>query len=87
MNTEAQEFLKLGGQVIVRMRGLPYDCTAKQVVSSPVMLVSFRPMLYFSHPMPFFFLFSFASYCYLCAVLTWFMQIQQYIYDGQIYDR
>ncbi|XP_043222924.1 epithelial splicing regulatory protein 1-like isoform X2 [Amphibalanus amphitrite] len=32
VNTEAQEFLKLGGQVIVRMRGLPYDCTAKQVL-------------------------------------------------------
>ena len=32
-NTEAQEFLSRGGQVIIRMRGLPYDCTAKQVVS------------------------------------------------------
>lgn len=31
-NTEAQEFLKMGGNVIVRMRGLPYDCTAKQVL-------------------------------------------------------
>ena len=31
-NTEAQEFLSRGGQVIIRMRGLPYDCTAKQVV-------------------------------------------------------
>ena len=32
-NTEAQEFLGRGGQVIIRMRGLPYDCSAKQVVS------------------------------------------------------
>jgi len=31
-NTEAQEFLGRGGQVIIRMRGLPYDCTAKQVI-------------------------------------------------------
>jgi epithelial splicing regulatory protein 1/2 len=33
-NNEAHEFLSRGGQVIVRMRGLPYDCTAKQVVSN-----------------------------------------------------
>lgn len=32
-NTEAQAFLSRGAAVIVRMRGLPYDCTAKQVVS------------------------------------------------------
>jgi hypothetical protein len=32
-NKEAQQFLSRGGQVIIRMRGLPYDCTAKQVVS------------------------------------------------------
>ncbi len=32
-NKEAQAFLSRGGQVIIRMRGLPYDCTAKQVVS------------------------------------------------------
>ncbi|XP_064466470.1 epithelial splicing regulatory protein 2-like isoform X2 [Ornithodoros turicata] len=31
-SNEAQAFLSRGGQVIVRMRGLPYDCTAKQVV-------------------------------------------------------
>ncbi|XP_075227568.1 epithelial splicing regulatory protein fusilli [Lycorma delicatula] len=31
-NNEAQAFLTRGAQVIVRMRGLPYDCTAKQVV-------------------------------------------------------
>lgn len=30
---EAQAFLSRGAAVIVRMRGLPYDCTAKQVVS------------------------------------------------------
>lgn len=33
-NNEAQAFLTRGAQVIIRMRGLPYDCTAKQVVSS-----------------------------------------------------
>ncbi|KAK8382538.1 hypothetical protein O3P69_015425 [Scylla paramamosain] len=31
-NNEAQTFLSRGGQVIIRMRGLPYDCTPKQVV-------------------------------------------------------
>ncbi|ODN02747.1 RNA-binding protein fusilli [Orchesella cincta] len=31
-NNEAQAFLSKGGQVIIRMRGLPYDCTPKQVV-------------------------------------------------------
>lgn len=30
---EAQAFLSRGAAVIVRMRGLPYDCQAKQVVS------------------------------------------------------
>lgn len=29
---EAQAFLSRGAQVIVRMRGLPYDCTPKQVL-------------------------------------------------------
>lgn len=31
-SNEAQAFLSKGAQVIIRMRGLPYDCTAKQVV-------------------------------------------------------
>lgn len=31
-NNEAQAFLSRGGQVIIRMRGLPYDCTARQVL-------------------------------------------------------
>jgi len=31
---EAHAFLSRGAQVIVRMRGLPYDCVAKQVVHS-----------------------------------------------------
>ncbi|KAK5647185.1 hypothetical protein RI129_002077 [Pyrocoelia pectoralis] len=31
-NGEAQAFLSRGASVIVRMRGLPYDCTAKQVL-------------------------------------------------------
>lgn len=32
-SNEAQTFLSKGAQVIIRMRGLPYDCTANQVVS------------------------------------------------------
>lgn len=35
-SNEAQAFLSKGAQIIIRMRGLPYDCTAKQVVSIPV---------------------------------------------------
>lgn len=31
-NTEAHDFLSRGGQVIIRMRGLPYECTADKVV-------------------------------------------------------
>lgn len=39
-SNEAQSFLSKGAQVIIRMRGLPYDCTAKQVVrQSPSVLV------------------------------------------------
>lgn len=32
-SNEAQAFLSKGAEVIIRMRGLPYTCTAKQVVS------------------------------------------------------
>ena len=35
-NKEAQQFLSRGGQVIIRMRGLPYDATPKQVVSDTI---------------------------------------------------
>lgn len=31
-NAEAQKFLSRSAQVIIRMRGLPYDATSKQVV-------------------------------------------------------
>ncbi|XP_055628707.1 RNA-binding protein fusilli isoform X1 [Toxorhynchites rutilus septentrionalis] len=31
-SNEAQTFLSKGAQVIIRMRGLPYDCSAKQVL-------------------------------------------------------
>ncbi len=31
-STEAQQFLSKGAQVIIRMRGLPYDCTHRQVL-------------------------------------------------------
>ncbi|CAO1383800.1 unnamed protein product [Diamesa hyperborea] len=31
-SNEAQSFLSKGAQVIIRMRGLPYDCTANQVL-------------------------------------------------------
>ena len=33
-NSEAQAFLQRDGQVIIRMRGLPFDATAKDVVSN-----------------------------------------------------
>lgn len=33
-SNEAQAFLSKGAEVIIRMRGLPYLCTAKQVVST-----------------------------------------------------
>lgn len=32
-SNEAQAFLSKGAEVIIRMRGLPYLCTSKQVVS------------------------------------------------------
>ena len=32
-NSEAQAFLQRDGQVIIRMRGLPFDATSKDVVS------------------------------------------------------
>lgn len=31
-NQEIRKFLCLGGQIVIRMRGLPYNCTANQVV-------------------------------------------------------
>lgn len=34
---EARHFLSRGAQIIVRMRGLPYDCTVQQVVSITVL--------------------------------------------------
>lgn len=38
-NTEAQAFLSRGGQIIVRMRGLPFTATAQQVVSTVLVMV------------------------------------------------
>jgi epithelial splicing regulatory protein 1/2 len=32
-NSEAQAFLQRDGQIIIRMRGLPFDANAKDVVS------------------------------------------------------
>lgn len=40
-SNEAQAFLSKGAQVIIRMRGLPYDCTPKQVVSDSRLLILF----------------------------------------------
>lgn len=40
-NTEAQAFLSRGGQIIVRMRGLPFTATASQVVSNCLVLELF----------------------------------------------
>lgn len=39
-SNEAQAFLSKGAQVIIRMRGLPYDCTPKQVVSNSISMGS-----------------------------------------------
>lgn len=39
---EAQAFLSRGATVIIRMRGLPYECTAKQVVSLILFIASRR---------------------------------------------
>lgn len=41
-SNEAQTFLSKGAQVIIRMRGLPYDCTANQVVSDLYCLIKNR---------------------------------------------
>jgi epithelial splicing regulatory protein 1/2 len=41
-SNEAQTFLSKGAQVIIRMRGLPYDCTANQVVSLFFKLNTFK---------------------------------------------
>jgi epithelial splicing regulatory protein 1/2 len=38
-SNEAQTFLSKGAQVIIRMRGLPYDCTAHQVVGLVLLLI------------------------------------------------
>lgn len=40
-SNEAQAFLSKGAQVIIRMRGLPYDCTANQVVCKHVEVYNF----------------------------------------------
>ena len=45
-NLEAQKFLSRKAQVIIRMRGLPYDASSKQVVSN-VLLVSRYLLSYF----------------------------------------
>lgn len=34
-SSEAVSFVSAGAAMIVRMRGLPYDCTEQQIVSSP----------------------------------------------------
>lgn len=44
---EALAFLSRGAAVIVRMRGLPYDCTAQQVVSLVVLLQGVQAKLIF----------------------------------------
>jgi hypothetical protein len=37
-NAEAKDFLAKNGKVIVRMRGLPFNASAKDVVSQPVFI-------------------------------------------------
>jgi epithelial splicing regulatory protein 1/2 len=41
-SNEAQAFLSKGAQVIIRMRGLPYDCTANQVVCKQALMFDLR---------------------------------------------
>ena len=43
-NLEAQKFLSRKAQVIIRMRGLPYDASSKQVVSLKNLIVFFTTM-------------------------------------------
>lgn len=38
-NSEAQAFLQRNGQVIIRMRGLPFDATAKDVVCQVILSI------------------------------------------------
>lgn len=44
-SNEAQALLSKGAQVIIRMRGLPYLCTAKQVVSHFEHLINFTQFI------------------------------------------
>lgn len=58
-SNEAQAFLSKGAQVIIRMRGLPYDCTAKQVVGFLISITKFlkvnlTPNVYFYSQLEFF---------------------------------
>jgi hypothetical protein len=46
-NSEAKVFLSRNGKVIVRMRGLPFDATAKEVVSK--IYFSFLYIKFFKH--------------------------------------
>lgn len=54
-NSEAQAFLQRNGQVIIRMRGLPFDATAKDVIEfftrgdSPVSIVDGEEGVLFVH--------------------------------------
>ena len=46
-NADAQKFLSRPAQVIIRMRGLPYDSTSKQVVRAKIFYI-FRESFFFS---------------------------------------
>ena len=43
-NLEAQKFLSRKAQVIIRMRGLPYDASSKQVVSNVLLVGIYFPI-------------------------------------------
>ena len=44
-NADAQKFLSRPAQVIIRMRGLPYDATSKQVVRKTKLMCDCYPNL------------------------------------------
>ena len=49
-NLEAQKFLSRKAQVIIRMRGLPYDASSKQVVSNVLLVGIYFPISFLKMP-------------------------------------
>lgn len=53
-SNEAQAFLSKGAEVIIRMRGLPYLCTAKQVVCIQLLTKNLLRIIFNANAMYFF---------------------------------